>query len=616
MACWASRRGGSRGAGNESSPPVPLSPSLRSGQALRERGNAGPATLVPRPGRPAAGGMRPARPDSDWFQELHRVRSIGRDRGAADRAAHGNPRRAALSPRRHVRVSSSHHVGPNRCLRRVHGNRVHRHVEARARRRSRQRVSHRCARLRAAIHARLGQTVRLQQHLRHHRATARRHAVRPEAHLRPDARGAALEGRVRLRVPGARRRLPGARERVRTAVRFPTHRDGLGADVPGARGGEGGRDRRQLDGRPDSGPGPRRVGGRPPLLPAVRSCAGDPADSDHTAPGSGRGPRSARGPHLGRRDAAAQRPRGRRAPGYRDDRAGLAAGEPAVRVGPRLQLVLAAVCFSTAGAAIKGSGFDAWQIAAVRAFVAMLAILALIPEARHRWSWHVGLVGLAYAAAGLLFVFANKLTTAANTVFLQATNPLFVVALAPWLLHERVRAVDLAFMGVLALGLALLFVGGQQHFATAPDPLLGNVLAAGSALAWAFTVTGYRWLARRGGEDHGPIAAAAACGNLIVFLICLPGALPLASGRATDWLIVIYLGVFQLGLAYVFLSRAITRVPALEASLFLLVEPVLSPVWAWLAHGETPGPLAVIGGAVILTATALKAWTDTQVVAA
>jgi drug/metabolite transporter (DMT)-like permease len=284
-----------------------------------------------------------------------------------------------------------------------------------------------------------------------------------------------------------------------------------------------------------------------------------------------------------------------------------------------VQLVLAATCFSTAGAAIKWSGFSAWQIAAVRAFVAMLAILALIPEARHRWSWRVGLVALGYSAAGLLFVFANKLTTAANTVFLMATNPLFVVALAPWLLRERVRAVDLALMGVLAAGLALLFVGGQQRFATAPDPFLGNVLAAGSAVAWAFTVTGYRWLARQGtehGAGHGLIAAAAACGNLIVFLVCLPGALPLAAGRAADWLIVIYLGVFQLGLAYVFLSRAITRVPALEASLFLLVEPVLSPVWAWLAHGETPGPLAVIGGAVILTATALKAWTDTQVVPA
>jgi len=286
-----------------------------------------------------------------------------------------------------------------------------------------------------------------------------------------------------------------------------------------------------------------------------------------------------------------------------------------VKGGARLQLVLAAGCFSTAGAAIKWCGFGAWQIAAIRAIVAMLAMLALIPEARQRWSWRVGLVGVAYAAAGLLFVFANKLTTAANTVFLQATNPLFVVALAPWLLRERVRPADLAFMGVLAAGLALLFVGGERHFATAPDPLLGNVLAAGSAVAWAFTVTGYRWLARHG-TDHGPIAGAAACGNLIVFLACLPGALPLAAGRASDWLIVIYLGVFQLGLAYVFLSRAITQVPALEASLFLLVEPVLSPVWAWLAHGETPGPLAVLGGAVILTATALKAWTNTQVVAA
>jgi len=165
-------------------------------------------------------------------------------------------------------------------------------------------------------------------------------------------------------------------------------------------------------------------------------------------------------------------------------------------------------------AAIKWTNFGAWQVAAVRALVAMVAILALIPEARSRWSWRVALVGVAYAAAGLLFVFANKLTTAANTVFLQATNPLFVVALAPWLLRERVRGADLAFMGVLAAGLALLFVGGRRHFATAPDPFLGNVLAAGSAVAWAFTVTGYRWLARQRGATMArsrPRRRAATC---------------------------------------------------------------------------------------------------------
>jgi drug/metabolite transporter, DME family len=278
--------------------------------------------------------------------------------------------------------------------------------------------------------------------------------------------------------------------------------------------------------------------------------------------------------------------------------------------------VLAAACFSTAGAAIKWCAFGGWQIAAFRALVAMIAIVLFIPQARRGWSRRVWLVGIGYAAAGLLFVLANKLTTAANTVFLQATNPLFVVALAPWLLRERVTRRDLGFMGVLAAGLALLFVGGARRFATAPDPLLGNVLAAGSAVAWAFTVTGYRWLARDRAADHGPVASAAACGNLIVCLVSLPWALPLARGRATDWVVVAYLGVFQLGVAYVFLSRAIARVPALEASLFLLVEPVLSPVWAWLAHGETPGPLAVVGGVVILTATAVKSQRDAQVVAA
>lgn len=281
----------------------------------------------------------------------------------------------------------------------------------------------------------------------------------------------------------------------------------------------------------------------------------------------------------------------------------------------RWHLVLAAVCFSTAGAVIKATTFGPWQIAAFRALIAMLAIVLFIPATRRRWTWRVALVGVAYAAAGLLFVFANKLTTAANTVFLQATNPLFVVALAPLLLGERVRAADLGFMTVLAGGLALLFVGGSRHFTTAPDPALGNLLAAGSAVAWAFTVTGYRWLARSG-QDHGLVASAAACGNLLVFLVCLPGAWPLALGHAGDWLAVAFLGAFQLGLAYVFLSRAITRVPALEASLFLLVEPVLSPVWAWLVHGEAPGPLAMVGGVVILTATVLKSWSETQVVAA
>src|SRR5260370_35177501 len=116
---------------------------------------------------------------------------------------------------------------------------------------------------------------------------------------------------------------------------------------------------------------------------------------------------------------------------------------------------------------MKGCSLGGAQVAAFRALVAMLAILLLIPGAREGWSWRVALVGLAYAAAGVLFVFANKLTTAANTVFLQATNPLFVVAFAPWLLRERIRAAGPPLIGVPGVGRGMPFVGGGAPFAPA-----------------------------------------------------------------------------------------------------------------------------------------------------
>lgn len=274
-------------------------------------------------------------------------------------------------------------------------------------------------------------------------------------------------------------------------------------------------------------------------------------------------------------------------------------------IGPRVQLVVTAILFSTGGAAIKAVHFSGWQIAACRALVTLASLLVMIPEARH-WSRRTMLVGITYGATTLQYVLANKLTTAANTVFIQNTYPLFIALVAPWVLREHVTRRDLAQLAAMLLGLALFFIGTERRYATAPHPLLGNLLAAGSALAWGTTVIGYRWLSR---EDPtgGRIAAAAASGNLFACLVALPFALPLQPGAPADWAIVGYLGVFQLGLAYVFLTRAIPRVRALEASLFLMVEPVLNPVWAWLVHGEQPSGWAVAGGAVILGATLGKA---------
>lgn len=272
----------------------------------------------------------------------------------------------------------------------------------------------------------------------------------------------------------------------------------------------------------------------------------------------------------------------------------------------RLLVLGAAVLFSTGGAAIKLCSLTGWQIAGFRSAVAVVAILILVPEARRRWSGRVWLVGVAYAGMLILYVIANTLTTAANTIFLQDTAPLYVLLLSPLLLGERAHRRDLVFIVLLAVGMALFFVGVQPAFATAPDPVTGNILAACAGLFWALTILGLRWLAREEG-GAATSASAAACGNLLAFLIALPFSVPLDAVSAADAGVIVYLGVVQIAVAYVILTRGMGRVPALETSLLLLVEPVLNPVWAWMVHGEYPTAWAVIGGVIILGVTAARA---------
>jgi drug/metabolite transporter (DMT)-like permease len=68
----------------------------------------------------------------------------------------------------------------------------------------------------------------------------------------------------------------------------------------------------------------------------------------------------------------------------------------------------------------------------------------------------------------------------------------------------------------------------------------------------------------------------------------------------------VLLGVVQLGLPYVLYAIAIRRVTALEATLLPLLEPVLNPLWVMLVIGETPGPWAALGAAVVLGAILLR----------
>ena len=272
----------------------------------------------------------------------------------------------------------------------------------------------------------------------------------------------------------------------------------------------------------------------------------------------------------------------------------------------RLALLLTAVLFSTGGAAVKACRLDSWQVAAFRSACAALTLLVAMPSTRTRWTLSVLLVGASQAATMILFVSATKLTTAANAIFLQSTAPLYVVILGPLVLREAVRRTDLVFLLAFVAGLCTIFFGDAPSTATAPNPALGNVLAVASGVTWALTVVGFRWTAREGTG----LGATLLAGNVIVMLVGLPMALPVVGARPMDWAIIVFLGVFQITAAYVFLMIGMRDVPAFEASLLMLIEPALNPVWAWLVHGERVGAATLAGGLVVLATTASKTMVD------
>jgi drug/metabolite transporter (DMT)-like permease len=268
----------------------------------------------------------------------------------------------------------------------------------------------------------------------------------------------------------------------------------------------------------------------------------------------------------------------------------------------RLLLFAAAFLFSTGGAAIKACSLSSWQIACFRSGIAALTVAFLLPEARRIMRPRIFLVGCAYAATVVFFVLATKLTTSAQAIFLQSTAPLYLLFLAPLILGERIQRSQLITVAFVAAGAVLLLFGEQRAATTAPDPIRGNWLGALCGCTWAFTMTGFRWLGKHGGEAESP-AAVVVAGNIIGFAVCLPMAVPIVHATPVDIGVLLYLGVFQIGVPYMAVTRSIRHVPAVEATTLLLLEPVFNPIWTWLLYGERLTAATLAGGACIVCAT-------------
>lgn len=267
----------------------------------------------------------------------------------------------------------------------------------------------------------------------------------------------------------------------------------------------------------------------------------------------------------------------------------------------RLLVLLAAVLFSTGGAGIKVAAFSAMQVSALRSGVAAL-VLVLLLRGRIVWSVPGLWAGLVYALTLTLFVASTKLTTAGSAIFLQSTAPLYLLMLGPKLLGEQFTRTDLWYAVVAGVGIAGCLFGQPGSTATAPDPAAGNLLGVLSSMTWALTLAGLRHIEREGGRAHVGLSAVV-LGNALASLGALPFAWPFPTASAEEWATVVYLGVGQIGLAYVCLTAAIRHLPVLEVSLLLLIEPVLNPTWTWLVRAERPGSWTLIGGALIVAAT-------------
>ncbi len=257
-------------------------------------------------------------------------------------------------------------------------------------------------------------------------------------------------------------------------------------------------------------------------------------------------------------------------------------------------LLICVTLWSTSGLLIKESTLPALAIVGGRSLLAA-AVLALYIR-RPRFTWSVPQIGGAFAQAVTfaLFVTATQLTSAANAILLQYTAPLWVALFGSWYLHERPRPIDYATMGLIAVGMLLFF--GDRLTAAGQ---LGNLLAIASGVTMAWMT-----LFLRKQKDGSPYETVL-LGHLLAAAIGLPFLLT-ATPTPLDWGIVLFLGIFQLGIPFILYGYAIKRLPALEIVLLSTLEPILNPIWVLLFYGEMPGPLTMVGGAIVIIAALMR----------
>jgi drug/metabolite transporter, DME family len=280
--------------------------------------------------------------------------------------------------------------------------------------------------------------------------------------------------------------------------------------------------------------------------------------------------------------------------------------ENSPKISPVVYVLLAVLLWSTGGLFIKWTTLDAFAVNLGRSLFAAITVAIFTYRQGLRLDAFTLLSSFLYAGTLTSFVYATKATYAANAIFLQYTAPIYILILAPFVLKEKFRASDLMTVVVCLAGMSLFFLepqSAQSNFAS--NVFLGNI--AGLASGFFFGL--YFILLRhpRSLENNNP-ALSVFYGNILIVLFMLPlvfGNLP-EQINSKDILAILFLGVFQIGLAYVLFTKGIAGgVRSLDASIIGFIEPLLNPIWVFLILGEKPSTWAILGGIVIISAVIL-----------
>jgi len=260
----------------------------------------------------------------------------------------------------------------------------------------------------------------------------------------------------------------------------------------------------------------------------------------------------------------------------------------------RFYILAAAALWSMNGVFIKEIDASAPAITFFRCFFAAAFLIPLVRFKAPPKLFDLGISVIIFAALLGLFVGATKETTAANAIFLQYTAPFYVIALAPLLLKEHLRKIDILALAVCLGGVAILFGGNAGS-----GGLVGMLMGLGSGACFG---TFMLWL-RRMNYANSVLLTFLNCAGVAIIFAVIPGVFDV-SWRDVGLLAL--MAAVQFAIPYVLFTYGLRVVASAEASLIALIEPVLNPIWVALIVSETPTIATAIGGGVILLGLVLR----------